>query len=148
MSRRWKVFSYFLLVGLLLNSVLLGWLWFGARRPDFPRHAHGPVGMATEILNLDLRQQKAFQESARRHHQRMVQINEERVRLFFELPENVAVDSLSAETEASLIRLEQQRWKATRRHFSEVKILLRPEQLPRFEDFCKAVLQGPGLRRP
>lgn len=148
MSPRWKVFSYFLLVGLLVNSVLLGWLWFRPRPQDFRHHPHGPEQMAIEILGLDEAQQAAFHESARRHHQSMMQINEERVGLFFTSSDSMEVENLSPETEASLITLEQQRWRATRLHFSEVKALLKPDQLPQFEDFCKAVLRGPGKRRP
>lgn len=148
MSPRWKLFSYLLLVGLLLNSVLLAWLWIRPRSQEFRSHMHEPEHMAIEILSLDEEQRRGFRESARRHHQSMMQINEERVGLFFTLSDSLEDETLSPEIEASLVRLERQRWKATQLHFSEIKALLKPHQIPQFEAFCKAVLRGPGRRRP
>ena len=147
MNLNGKAFRYFLLIGMLLNSALLAWLWLRPRSNEFPGQPHGPEYMAIQLLGLDQAQQRAFHESARHHHQSMMRINEERVSLFLESTENLATDSLSAETQANLLRLEQERWRATRQHFSEVKALLKPEQLPRFDGFCEAVLKGPGRPR-
>lgn len=146
MNSNWKAVVLGLSLVLILNTVLLGWLWFKFPGRGVGTEHRGPLRMAVELLDLDEHQQAQFRTSARKHHHRMVKINEARVALFFEQDSDSLVQQLSPEMEQRILQLEHERWRVTQEHFSEVKQMLRPDQRSDFDAFCRLVLLGPGRR--
>ncbi|MCX8210478.1 MAG: hypothetical protein OTI34_05495 [Lewinella sp.] len=132
---------------LLLNLVLVAFLWFG--RPN----AGPPPFRAVERFDLSEEQSKQFFKSAGAHRATMRQVNGEQrdvLREYFKTLK-VPANNTPIPVPPEVLRLEEQKVQATYDHFLAVKGLLNPEQRNEYPSFIDYVIERvveKGQRKP
>ena len=142
-------YRVFILLLLLLNFGVLGYLWMGKDHG----HGPGPEGvdrMIIERLKLDEGQQEQFNQLKHEHHMQMMQIDEKSGSLHHQLFEVLKKDPIdTVEKNKILNKLEynyRQKELVTFDHFRKLRGILHPDQKPLFDDFVDELgrhLMGP-----
>jgi hypothetical protein len=134
-----KVTLYKISIGglLLLNFVLVAFLWFGRPNPEQP-----PL-RAVERFDLSQEQNDQFFKSVEAHQADLQRIREEQrgmLRDYFEALK-VPTNNTSIPVPPEILGLERQKIQASYDHFLEVKGLLTPKQLAEYPDFIDYVIK-------
>jgi Spy/CpxP family protein refolding chaperone len=127
---------------IILNVIIVGFIWFGAHAPRPLRDGRGPGPDRAELiiheLKLDETQRKQFEQLRDEHHHIIMAVNEKDRRThqaLFDLVKNgqdntAASDSLINEIAENKKQIEQ----ATYHHLAEVRKICTPEQQKIFDD--------------
>ena len=136
-----KFYKYIIAGLLLLNLGLLAFLML-RKPPHPPKHLHGPknafVLKAFDLLQLDENQKTIFKQLAKAHHLQMNRYDSTQVALlpsYFEQLNQTKNTEYSQEVLDQISNIERQKVETTYQHFEDIKQLLRPNQLSRFENF-------------
>lgn len=139
-----KFYKYATLGLLVLNALLIA--FFFLTKPG-PGRGHVPGDLEKRAINhlgLDEAQHEGFLTSAGRHQKQMPIIEEQQKELLQKYFQTL-VDSSSTldlqNTLEQLTELEKQKIELTYQHFKEIKVLLAPHQIKKFEDFMKDILR-------
>ncbi|MEM9821456.1 MAG: hypothetical protein AAF985_10305 [Bacteroidota bacterium] len=130
-------------VGLLvLNVSMIAFFFLTKPRPPLNEgSAHHRV---VKLLDLDKAQGEKFFQSARNHHDQLPLIEDrqkEALQTYFNSLLS-APDSIDlAPALEKIVQLERQKVVLTYQHFEEIRGMLKPEQVPKFESFMGEVLK-------
>lgn len=134
-----KITLYKITIGglLLLNLVLVAFLWFG--RPN----AGQPPFRADERFDLNQEQKVQFFKSVESHQTNLQRIGGEQrdmLRDYFKTLKT-PTNNTSIPVPSGFLLLEGQKIEASYDHFLEVKGILNPEQLKEYPDFIEYVIK-------
>ncbi|MEL7159741.1 MAG: hypothetical protein AAFN92_03210, partial [Bacteroidota bacterium] len=132
---------------LLLNFVLLGFLFLGSKPP--PKSP--PSVRANERFDLDPEQHERFLQSADVHRAEMRRISAEQRQLLREYFGTLGLTTHPTSLPERITELEAEKITGTYDHLLRVKQLLRPDQLkefPRFMEHVQERILGKREKKP
>lgn len=136
-----------IIILLLLNLGTLGFMWMNGREHtgEHGHHPPRPDGIIITRLGLNEHQQEQFFTFRDEHHGQMVEIQQESSKLHKELfallqqanADTVLKDSLLARIQILNLRKEE----VTFHHFQQLRSILNPGQLDKFDDLVEDISQ-------
>lgn len=146
---------------LLLNTGTLAFLWMKSNRPP-----HGPMGgpgkrnrvdmLMSEKLHFTQQQEDQMEGLKHDHHSQMIEIQKDESQLHTELfgllhsnnNDTTAKNAILVKLAANDTRKEE----VTFEHFRQIRAILTPEQLPKFDELMEEIAthimsHHPGSRR-
>ena len=135
-----KFYKYAAFGLLVLNVSMLA--FFFLTRPGPGRG--GPQKPAIEHLGLDDAQHEEFLKFAHQHEDKMIIIEDQQKELLQAYFNTLVIASNTLDLPSTLERLtqlEKQKVELTYQHFSEIKAILKPNQIKDFESFMKHILK-------
>ena len=129
----------------LLNMLVLAFFVFTKPKPPHSAHSHNFQSEVIHLLKLDPEQQAAFRKLAESHNQNIKLLSSQQEKLLLPYFESLTdstqyVDKVKNLNQFQL--LERQKIETTYQHFEEIKNILHQEQLPRFEEFMKIIIDN------
>lgn len=122
---------------LVMNVMMLAFFFFFRPKSSRP-HTRQFEQEAMKMLSLDETQRFAFKDAAKKHGSQVRGLNEDNRRLveqFF--LDDGSTDSLLI---SKIQQLESQKLILTKKHFEEIKNILKPDQIKHFEPFKRRAL--------
>ncbi len=131
------IYKWIIGILLVINGIQLAGFLFAPKPPGPPMHEGGDFrDRAIKTLNLDSEQKELFFKSAEKHRTTIDSLNKKQKEII------VSQFNNPSETKLTTIKeIESQKIKATHTNFNEIKKILKPEQMPNFEEFKKQALQ-------
>jgi periplasmic protein CpxP/Spy len=145
-----------IIILLLLNTGTLGFVWVNNGKPKMERghRPPRPDGIIIDRLQLDEQQKEQFFASRNEHHEHMVVIQRESSTLhkdLFALLQQPVVDTVLKDSILTRIQaLNLRKEEVTFHHFQQLRSMLRPEQVGRFDELVEDISQqimGPHRER-
>ena len=121
--------KFYQLAALLLFLLNVGFVLFGMRHP--PQKGNGPAVKMIKELSLDDSQKASFMEMGRKHHEDLLQLNQEQkavLQKYFQQLPNDYTEVNSSEQLSSICRIEERKIDLTYSHLQDIYKLLNPEQ--------------------
>lgn len=139
----------------IMVALNVGTLFFvlrnGNQEQNGPKKPHGPpMQYLIEAVKMDEAQQAAYRQLAEKHHHyldSMQPLSQASRHDFFALISTDAPDSVWQAAQDRMDAYKRQLDDRTFRHFREVSRLLRPDQIPAFNEAVVEILRKPPPRR-
>jgi hypothetical protein len=134
---------------LLLNFGILGYLWKSNGNEHRPPQHVEPAGLIIDRLQLDAKQQSAFEELKHAHQQASRKLRDESRELHDALfntltnADTGAVDSLMVQ----IAKNDEAKELLNYHHFKELKTILKPEQYHLYDEFIEDIARQFGPRQ-
>lgn len=146
-----KVFSWLVLILLLVNAITLGLFWFGKPMGPGPRHGK-PEDFLIEKLHFNEKQKEAYLKLVQDHRSRSEELRDDlrsRKDAMFELAKKEAIsDSAKKQVVMEVSILTEQLDLLTLDHFHEIRSICDPEQKEIFDSILKEITSMIAAPRP
>lgn len=135
-------YKYAALLLLILNLSCLGFFFFGPGGPP-PGESGSRKLRAIDAMQFDREQNQLFEENARKHIDLMASYDEQQKEILKNYFQTLLSEQQNAPDELldAFQEIERIKIKATYRHFSDIKTILRPEQEEGFQVFVRQALE-------
>jgi len=138
-----RFYQVVILLLLLLNFGILGYLWMGKQDARHMGPPPPPDRMIIERLHLDDKQQEQFEGFRDEHHSQMVTLQEQSAELHKELFALLKAPGVNEQAKDSMMGLLQQnshkKEEITFEHFQKLRAILTPQQQTEFDSFVEEI---------